>query len=45
MVYHLGEHKCHDILYVTKDHGPGTEQSPTSLHNIPVKKQGIKNVA
>ena len=45
MVYHLGEHKCHDKLYVPKNHGPGTEQSLTSLHSIPAKKKAIKNVA
>ena len=42
MVYHLGEHKCHDKLYVAKNCGPGTEQSPTSLHSIPAKEESHK---
>ena len=45
MVYHLGEHKCHPKLYVLKDRGPHSDQSPTSLHSVPAGKKAVQNVA
>ena len=44
-VYHLGEHKCHDKLYILKDKGPGTAQSTTSSGTMLAKKKALIDVA